>query len=103
MKRSTYVILIILFFIVLAAVGTFFVVLEALRCGWPKASGMRAIILDFRRSGKKVYALIEEAPDFDMEYYLATACDRIILHPLGWLGVNGIGGYVPFLKGSLDK
>jgi len=43
------------------------------------------------------------APDFDMEYYVATACDRIILHPLGWLGVNGIGGYVPFLKGSLDK
>ena len=64
---------------------------------------MREIILDFRRSGKKVYALIEEAPDFDMEYFVATACDRIILHPLGWLGVNGIGGYVPFLKGSLDK
>jgi protease-4 len=77
--------------------------LGLLQCDWAKACEMRDIILDFRRSGKKVYALIEEAPDFDMEYYLATACDRIILHPLGWLGVNGIGGYVPFLKGSLDK
>jgi len=77
--------------------------LGLLQCDWAKANEMRESILDFRRSGKKIYALIEEAPDFDMEYFVATACDRIILHPLGWLGVNGIGGYVPFLKGSLDK
>jgi protease-4 len=77
--------------------------LGLLQCDWAKAYEMREAILDFRRSGKKVYALIEEAPDFDMEYYLATACDKIVLHPLGWLGVNGIGGYIPFLKGSLDK
>jgi protease-4 len=171
MKKSTYVILIILFFLVLAGVGTFFVIVEdlggraaeipvrgylevplagsipeiappdalisfllgarplalhdfwenlrkakvdgriqavvlrlgLLGCDWAKASEMREALLDFRRSGKKVYALIDEAPDFDMEYFVATACDRIILQPLGWLGVNGIGGYVPFLKGSLDK
>jgi protease-4 len=74
-----------------------------LECDWAKANEMREAVLDFRRSGKKVYALIDEAPDFDMEYYIATACDKIILQPLGWLGVNGIGGYVPFLKGTLDK
>jgi protease IV len=77
--------------------------LGLLQCDWAKANAMREAVLDFRRSGKKVYALIEEAPDFDMEYYIATGCDRIILHPLGWLGVNGLGGYVPFLKGALDK
>jgi protease-4 len=77
--------------------------LGLLRCDWAKANEMREAVLDFRRSGKKVYAVIEEAPDFDMEYFVATACDRIILHPLGWLGINGIGGYVPFLKGALDK
>jgi protease-4 len=70
---------------------------------WAKASELRDAILDFRRSGKKVYAYIEEAPEFDKEYYLATACDRIILHPLGWLGVNGVGGWVPFFKEGLDK
>jgi protease-4 len=74
-----------------------------LLCDWAKASELRESILDFRRSGKKVYAYIEEAPDFDLEYYIATACDRIILHPMGWLGINGIGGYVPFLKAALDK
>ena len=77
--------------------------LGPLACDWAKANAVREAILDFRRSGKKVYALIEEAPDSDMEYFVATACDRIILHPLGWLGINGLGGYVPFLKGALDK
>ena len=77
--------------------------LGLLECDWAKANEMREAILDFRRSGKKVYAVIEEAPDFDMEYFVATACDRVILHPLGWLGINGIGGYVPFFKGALDK
>ncbi len=70
---------------------------------WAKASELRDAILDFRRSGKKVTAYIEEAPEFDKEYYVATACDRIILHPLGWLGVNGLGGWVPFFKQGLDK
>jgi len=171
MKRSTYILLIILFFLALAAVGTFFVVVEDLRgrpvevpargyldiplagalpeiappeslvtvlagrrpvalhdlwenlrkakvdgriqsvvlrlglleCDWAKANEVREAVLDFRRSGKKVYALIDEAPDFDLEYFVATACDRIVLQPLGWLGINGIGGYVPFLKGFFDK
>jgi protease-4 len=74
-----------------------------LQCDWAKISEVRDAVLEFRESGKKVYAYIEEAPEFDKEYYLATACDRIILHPLGWLGVNGIGGWVPFLKEGLDK
>ena len=74
-----------------------------LECDWAKASEIREAVLDFRKSGKKAYAYVEEAPDFDKEYYLATACDRIILHPLGWLGVNGIGGWVPFAKKGLNK
>ena len=74
-----------------------------LECDWAKISEVRDAVRGFRASGKKVYAYIEEAPEFDKEYYLATACDRIILHPLGWLGVNGIGGWVPFFKEGLDK
>jgi len=77
--------------------------LSPIECDWAKAADIREAILEFRRSGKKVYAYIEEAPEFDKEYYLATACDRIILHPMGWLGISGIGGYVPFFKNALDK
>lgn len=72
-------------------------------CDWAKVSEIRDMILDFRKSGKKVYVYIDEAIEFDKEYYLATACDRIILHPEGLLIINGIGGYVPFIKKGLDK
>jgi len=77
--------------------------LGSLACDWAKVSEIREAVLDFRSSGKKVLAYVEEEPEFDKEYYLATACDRIILHPMGWVGINGIGGYVPFFKKALDK
>jgi protease IV len=77
--------------------------LGLLDCDWAKVSEIRDAIIGFRKSGKKVIAYIEEAPDFDKEYYLATACDRIVLHPMGWLGINGIGGYIPFFKNALEK
>lgn len=84
-------------------IDAIFLRLDLMLCDWGKVNEIREAILDFRKSGKKAYAYIEEGPDFDKEYYLATACDRIILHPLGWLGINGIGGYIPFFKNSLDK
>lgn len=74
-----------------------------IQCGWAKVNEIRESILDFRKSGKKVYAYIDESVEFDKQYYLATACDRIFLHPLGMFIINGIGGYVPFFKKSLDK
>jgi protease-4 len=77
--------------------------LAYLNCGWGKISELREAILDFRKSGKKAYAYIEEIPELDKEYYLATACDRIILHPIGSLNINGIGGYHPYLKKALAK
>lgn len=77
--------------------------LGPLACDWAKCAEIREAVLDFRKSGKKAYAAIEEAPEFDKEYYLATSCDRIILHPLGWLGIPGIGGHVPFFKKAMDK
>jgi len=77
--------------------------LAYLECGWAKISEIREAILDFRKSGKKAYAYIEEIPELDKEYYLATACDKIILHPVGTLNINGIGGYHPYLKKALAK
>ncbi|NOR12462.1 MAG: signal peptide peptidase SppA, partial [Candidatus Aminicenantes bacterium] len=74
-----------------------------LQCDWAKVNEIRELVLDFKTSGKKTYAYIEEALDFDKEYFLATACDQIFLHPLGAMIINGIGGYVPFFKGSLEK
>lgn len=77
--------------------------LGQLQCDWAKIEEIRQNVLDFRTSGKKVYAYIGEVLEFDKEYYLATACDSIIIHPLGTLIINGIGGYIPFIKNALDK
>lgn len=74
-----------------------------LQCGWAKIQELRDLVLDFRKTGKKVYATIEETVDADKEYYLATACDRIIFHPSGLMFLNGIGGSIPFFKKGLDK
>ncbi|MGB4704644.1 MAG: signal peptide peptidase SppA [Candidatus Saccharicenans sp.] len=70
---------------------------------WAKIEELRQAILTYRKSGKPIIAYIEELPDGDKEYYLATACDRIVMHPLGWLGINGLAAYVPFFKGTLDR
>ncbi len=77
--------------------------LGMMQCDWAKADEIRNLILDFRQSGKKAYAYIDESFEFDKEYYLATGCDEIILHPEGMLIINGIGGYVPFFKQTLQK
>jgi len=74
-----------------------------LQCDWAKVNEIREMVKDFRKTGKKVYAAFEETVDADKEYFLATACDRIVLHPLGQLYVNGIGGYIPFFKRGLDR
>ena len=74
-----------------------------LQCDWAKVNEIRDLVLDFKTTGKITYAYIEEALDFDKEYYLATACDQIFLHPLSAMIINGIGGHIPFFKGSLEK
>jgi len=80
-----------------------FLKIGLLECDWAKCAEIREAVLDFRRSGKKAVAYLEELPEGDKEYYLATGCDRVVLHPLGWIGINGLGGFVPFFKKGLDK
>src|SRR5215203_6107949 len=69
--------------------------------GWGKAEEIRDAITDFRSSGKPVYAFIEFG--LNKEYYIATACDKIIVPPPGELFINGLAADVMFFRGSLDK
>ena len=68
---------------------------------WARVQEVRAGILDFRASGKPVYAFLESADDRD--YYLATACSRILLMPSSQLALNGLASYSVFLRGTFDK
>src|ERR1044071_385715 len=69
--------------------------------GWGKAEELRDAITDFRTSGKPVYAFVEFG--LNKEYYIATACDKIIVPPPGELFINGLAADVMFFRGSLDK
>ncbi len=69
--------------------------------GWGKADEFRDAVKDFRTSGKPVYAYMELGTN--MEYYLATAADKIFLPPSGDIYMNGFAAEAMFYKGSLDK
>jgi protease-4 len=66
-----------------------------------KVQELRDAILDFRRSGKPAVAFLEDGEQID--YYLATACDRIFLLPSSPLQLVGSASYEVFLRGTLDK
>ena len=70
----------------------------SLRCGasdctpraggvlWGQIQELRGAIEDFKTSGKGVTAFLEAAGG--MEYYLATAADRIVMLPAGQLDLG---------------
>jgi protease-4 len=68
---------------------------------WGKVQEIRDAVLDFRKSGKPIYAYLEFGGD--REYYLATACDKVFLMPSASLDLVGVATYELFLRGTLDK
>ncbi|HEV2708188.1 MAG TPA: S49 family peptidase, partial [Pyrinomonadaceae bacterium] len=72
-----------------------------LETGWAKADEIRSAIADFRTSGKPIYAYMEVGTD--KEFYVAAACDKIYVPPVGDLFINGLAAEAMFFRGSLDK
>ena len=68
---------------------------------WAKVQEIRDAVLDFKKSGKPVYAYLEYGGD--REYYLASAADRVFLMPSSPLDLSGVATYEVFLRGTLDK
>lgn len=79
------------------------IVLEprGLQIGWAKLEELRADLLNFKKSGKPVYAYLRGAGT--KEYYLATAADQIFMSPEDELDVKGLRAELVFVKGTLDK
>ncbi|MBI3493250.1 MAG: S49 family peptidase, partial [Acidobacteria bacterium] len=68
---------------------------------WGKVQELRDAVLEYRKSGKPVYAYLEYGGD--REYYLATAADKVFLMPSASLDLTGVATYELFLRGTLDK
>ena len=63
---------------------------------------VRQSILDFKKSGKFVYAYGYEGYT-QGDYYVATAADSILLNPIGAVDVHGLASVTPYFKKMLDK
>ncbi len=69
--------------------------------GWGRLEEIRQEILDFKKSGKPVYAFLQSAGS--REYYLASAADKIYLSSGDMLGVKGFLLEAMYFKNGLDK
>lgn len=70
--------------------------LDGVEASWGKLDELRRAVADFRKAGKKAFALIEagEMPD----YVIALACDEICMPESGWLMLTGLRAEVSFYK-----
>lgn len=69
--------------------------------GWATLQSLHTAILEFRKSGKPVYAYGEGISQKD--YYVASAADKVYLNPVGDFELRGLAAQSPFFKGTLDK
>ena len=74
---------------------------RGLQAGWGKLQELRRDLLDFKKSGKPVYALLQGAGT--REYYLSSVADRIFLSPDDQLDVKGFRIEEMYFKNTLDK
>lgn len=75
--------------------------LDSVEFGVAQLQEIRDILGRIKKSGKKVYAVINNSGN--REYYLACAADRIFFTPNSTFKISGLSARVYFMKGLLDK
>ncbi len=66
-----------------------------------KLAALRRAIAGFRAAGKPVVAYADQYSQG--QYYLATAADRVFLHPMGLVALTGLGLYRDYFKDAIDR
>jgi protease-4 len=69
--------------------------------GYAALKELREAILDFKNSGKMVYAYLD-APD-TRDYYVASVASTIYLNPFGEMEMPGLASVKMYYKGLFDK
>ena len=69
--------------------------------GMATVEEIRNALLDFKKSGKFIYAYSEVYSQ--KAYYLATVANKVYMNPEGTLDFRGIAGEVMFMKGLMEK
>ena len=83
-----------------AAVGVLFKI-EELNLGYGRIEELRDLVALLRARGKRTFAYLTFPST--REYYLAAACDAVVLHPAGELMLTGIAQNVTFYKRTMDR
>ena len=74
---------------------------QLLSGGFASLKEVRDALIDFKASGKIIYAYGEYLREGD--YYLASAADVFFMHPEGSLEFNGLMANITFFKGLFEK
>src|SRR5271156_3293979 len=69
--------------------------------GYACLKELREAILDFKKTGKQVYAYLEAPTTRD--YYVASAASIITMNPYGEMEMPGLAVVKTYYKGALDK
>lgn len=72
-----------------------------LNAGMATAEEIRNALIDFKKSGKFIYAYGELMDQ--KEYYIASVADKIFFNPEGMLNFHGLASTPVFFKGTLEK
>jgi protease-4 len=83
-----------------ASVAAVLLHVDGLPVGLGRVEELRDLVAALRARGKRVYAY-GSFPE-TRDYYLATACDAIVLHPAGTLTLTGFSQTVTFYKHAMD-
>lgn len=75
--------------------------LSDLQAGYATAEEIRNALLDFKTSGKFIYAYSDAISQ--KAYYIASVADSLMLHPTGMLDFRGLSADVTFFRKALDK
>jgi protease-4 len=84
-----------------SSVKALYLHLDGLHIGWAKLNELTTAIKDFRSTGKKAFACLEEGETKD--YLVALACDHIVVPEAGWLMLTGLRAEATFYKDLLEK
>ncbi len=69
--------------------------------GMAKLTEVRDALMDFKKSGKFIYAYMEMGTKGG--YYIATVADSIIMPQEGMMEFNAFGASAPFMRGMFEK
>jgi protease-4 len=74
---------------------------EDLNLGLARVEELRELVAALRARGKLLFAYVVYPGTREM--YLATACDRVLIHPAGGIAMNGLSQEVTFFKDAMDR